>query len=165
MIQVQDLKDQGSFKASNDNITWRVMPVPFKKGNTLSKGRPKGSRNLVSKRANDICEALNFNPIAEMINAAKEAKKTYENYAVIYEAICKGREMNGLFPTDDKADKYLSIYADTAAKVARHVFPTIKAIEPTTPSLTEGLSDTEKLQMAETAIKVLKARVDGSKPS
>jgi hypothetical protein len=43
----------------------------FEKGNTLGTGRPKGSKNKMTK-AVEMCEELELNPIAEAIKELKE---------------------------------------------------------------------------------------------
>ncbi len=99
----------------------------FAKGNP---GRPKGSKNKITAKAEEICLAHDFNPLEELIDIFKEAKWTYDNYATIYHALCESKEASGNpFPVEDKADKYLKIACDTAKDITSYVYPKLKSVE------------------------------------
>lgn len=99
----------------------------FGKGNP---GRPVGSKNKITVRAEQICLAQDFNPLEELIGIYKEAKWTYDNYATIYKSVCEAKEASGNpFPVEDKADKYLKIACDTVKEITGYIYPKLRSVE------------------------------------
>jgi hypothetical protein len=123
--------------------------LSFEKGNQYGKGRPPGSLNKRSQHFLAILEKHNFCAASALIECYSEAKKIYDSYGLIYDAIAKAREHSGNpYPLEDNAHKYLKIAADVAKEIAGYSFPKLKAIDHNI-SQTENLTLGEKLKMVE----------------
>lgn len=116
----------------------------FTHGNKASKGRPKGAVNKRSVEFMAVLAKHDFCPASAMIEVYTEAKKIYSSYAKIYDAITGAREIKGMLPLEDKADKYLRIAGDMAKELASFAYPKKKAIENTVdPELLEKFRELE----------------------
>lgn len=97
----------------------------------------------------------------------EEAKKTYDNYGVINEAIIQARadkegtSLEFASPTEDNAHKYLKIAADIAKEIASYSFPKLKSIERPKNSPLDGMTPQEKLQAMKQAVLMLEMQVKG----
>lgn len=133
----------------------------FQVGHKLAKGRPKGSINKRSQNFYDVLERENFCPASALIEIYREAKKTYDNYATIYDAIVEAKDAKGLdaSPVEDKADKYLKIALDAAKDLASYSFPKLKAIEQQKNNPLEGMTPDQKLEAMRHAVSVLELEV------
>lgn len=107
--------------------------MPFKPGHKHAIGRPKGSMNKNNLQFREVLEKHNFCPATAMIEIFNEAKKVYQSYAVIYEAIVAAKSADQGYPAvlEDKADKYLKIAGDMAKDLASYAYAKRKAIETT----------------------------------
>lgn len=95
----------------------------------------------------DVLAEHDFCPASAMIEIYQEAKKIYDSYSVIYEAISKAKlEKTGLdIPVEDKADKYLKIAGDMAKEISSYAYAKRKAIETSIdPALLEKINEYEK---------------------
>lgn len=99
-------------------------------------GRPPGSPNKRTKMLVDILEAMNFDPVAELVNVYADARKEYARAADVYDAIQEARAAKNLPPLGfcDEGAKYLKIAQDSALGLIPYVFPKRGAI-------THGISD------------------------
>lgn len=117
-------------------------------------GKPKGAIGKRSRGAFAILEAHGFCPITAMIEVYRESRKVYDNYAVIYDAICDARiiknDQNGSYPTppEDKAHTYLKIAGDMARDIASYTYPRLKSIEHG-PRDFDDLTLEEQLEVAD----------------
>lgn len=129
----------------------------FQPGNKLSKGKPKGSLNKRTITFLETLEKEDFNPAAALIEIYREAKKTYDNYGIIYQAIEEARDAKGQnsFPTEDKADKYLKIALDAAKDLASYSYPKLKATEQKQDDPLKDMSPEQKLEAMRHAVSVL----------
>jgi hypothetical protein len=94
-------------------------------------GRPKGA---VGKRTTEFLSVLeknNFNVAQALVDCYQKAIKTYDNYGVIYDAICdaKAEKEGWSAPVEDHAHKYLKIAVDVAKDLASYSYPKLKAME------------------------------------
>lgn len=132
-------------------------------------GRPKGSLNLRSKQFLAVLEKHNFCAASAMIECYQEARKVYDNYGTIYDAICDARviknDKDGSYPAppEDNAHKYLKIAADMAKDLASYSFPKLKAIEQTQVSATEGMTPVQKLEAMRHAVNLLELQIQQGK--
>lgn len=132
--------------------------MPFKKGRKKTGGKQVGHVNKITRDFRESLERNGFDPTMAMMDIYAKSMFVYDNYAKVYEAICKGREMNGLYPTTDNAHQYLRIAADMVKDIAGYTFPKLKAIEHTNKGLISGMTEDQKLQMAKQAVRVLEAK-------
>lgn len=118
-----------------------------------------------------VLEAEDFDPAKALIECYREAKKTYDNYGIIYEAISEARERQndatGQFaaPTEDNAHKYLKIAADIAKDLASYAYPKLKQIEQKKADHLKDMTPEQKLEAMKHAVAALEAQVkkpDGS---
>lgn len=135
--------------------------MPFQPGHKLSKGKPKGSIHKRTQNFLDVLERENFCAATALIEIYREAKKTYDNYAIIYEALEDARKLKGetIAPTEDKADKYLKIAIDAAKDLAGYSFPKLKAIEQQKDNPLKDMSPEQKLEAMKHAVSVLELEV------
>lgn len=133
--------------------------MPFQPGHKLSKGKPKGSVHKRTQSFLDVLERENFCAATALIETYREARKIYDNYAVIYDAIEELRADKGLMPTEDKADKYLKIALDAAKDLAGYSFPKLKAIEQQKNNPLKDMSPEQKLEAMRHAVSVLELEV------
>lgn len=141
--------------------------VEYKNGAILGKitergpGRPPGALNKRSLRFMEVLEARGFCPATAMMDIYDEAKRTYDNYSVIYQAICDAKDEQArltgtlAIPPEDKADKYLKIAADMAKDLATYSYPKLKAVEQIKPSPLENMTVQEKLDAAKAMVMIL----------
>lgn len=127
-----------------------------------TRGRPKGA---LAYRSYEFLRALHdndFDAASELITIYREAKKTYDNYAVIYEALEDARTEQGQnpIPTEDKADKYLKIALDAVKEIASYTYPKLKSIEHQAPSPLDGMTNQQKLDAMREAMKVLEKNIE-----
>jgi hypothetical protein len=128
----------------------------FKPGYKPGPGRPKGSLQKRTYQFFEAIQELGFDPPTELVNIYREAKKTYDNYAVIYDNISKASEASGNpFPVEDKADKYLKIALDAVKEIASYAYPKLKAIDKTALNPLEGMTAEEKIEYLKQAVKLL----------
>jgi hypothetical protein len=109
-------------------------------------GKVKGSVNKRTKEFLAVLEQHNFCPASAMIAIHKEAMKTYENYGVIYDAICDAKEEKEGYsaPVQDNAHTYLKIAGDMAKEISSYAYAKRKAIEQTIdPALVETIKSLE----------------------
>lgn len=134
--------------------------MPFKPGHKFSPGRVKGSHNKKTWEARETLARLNFDPIAALHECYSEAKKIYDSYGKIYEAISKAREASGNpYPLEDKAAHYLKIAMDAAKELASYTLPKLKAIEHIKSGPLDGMTAEQKLEAMKHAVKALEAQV------
>lgn len=128
------------------------------------RGRPPGARNRRTLEFMAVLEAEGFDPAKALIECYREAKKTYDNYGTIYDAICDANKEKGehFAPPEDNAHKYLKIAADIAKDLASYSYPKLKAIEQTKGSAIAGMTVAEKLQAARFMVKALESEVAGN---
>lgn len=125
------------------------------------RGRPPGSPNRRTIEFMRVLEAEGFDPAKALIECYKEARKIYDNYGTIYDAICDAREVandkDGSYaaPPEDKADKYLKIAADIAKDLASYAYPKLKAIEQQRVNPVQSMTPTEKLEAAKMMVRIL----------
>lgn len=120
--------------------------MPFQKGKPRAPGagRKPGSTNKRTAQFEEVLAKHNFCAASAMIEIFNESKKIYESYAEIYAAISEAREIKGLIPLEEKADKYLKIAGDMACEIASYAYPKRKAVETTVdPGLLEMIKNLE----------------------
>lgn len=141
--------------------------MAFEPGNKIGRGRPPGAVNRRTAEAIAILERHDFCPVSALVECYRDAKKVYDNYGLIYDAICDAKEEQArekgyqAIPPEDKADKYLKIAADIAKDLTSYAFPKLKAIEQTKGSVTAGMTPAEKLEAAKLMVRALEAEVAG----
>lgn len=134
-------------------------------------GRPKGTLNKRTYEFRAILEKRGFCPATALMECYEEARKTYDNYGTIYEAIVDARIVQNdkdgscVTPLEDNAHKYLKIAADIAKDIASYSFPKLKAIEQTKPNPFEGMSPAQKLETAREFVKILEIEVQSGTAS
>ena len=139
--------------------------MKFEVGHKKLGGKQVGTLNKRTAEAIAILEKNNFCPISALIECYQEARKIYDNYGVIYDAICDAREEQARqkgytnVPPEDKADKYLRIAADTAKDLASYAFPKLKAVEQHKTNPTEGMSLEQKRDAARIMLQVLEEQI------
>lgn len=112
-----------------------------------------------------VLEAEGFDAAKALIECYRDAKKTYDNYGLIYDAISDARQeknsATGEFatPTEDNAHKYLKIAADIAKDLASYSYPKLKAIEQTKGSPLDGMTSEQKLEAARTTVQMLELQI------
>lgn len=129
-----------------------------------------GSLNRRSKDFLAILEKHNFCPASALIECYQDAKKTYDNYGVIYDAICDAKEIksreNGYaaVPPEDNAHKYLKIAADIAKDLSGYAYPKLKAIEQTKDNPLSDMTPEQKLEAAKAAVQMLELQLKANGP-
>lgn len=132
----------------------------FQSGNNLGKGRPPGARNKSTIEFLEILSKENFCAASALIECYREAKKTYDNYGSIYDAISDQREKEDVnFPLEDHAHKYLKIAADIAKDLVGYSYPKLKSIEQRKTSSTEGMTLQERLETAKLIVQALELEI------
>lgn len=109
-------------------------------------GRPKGLPNKRTLQFNEVLEKHNFCAASALIEIYQEARKIYDGYGKIYEAIRQAKSDGAGYdvPLEDKADKYLKIALDSASEIASYAYAKRKAIETTVnPELLEKIKEFE----------------------
>lgn len=128
-------------------------------------GRPPGAINKRSKDFLAVLEKRNFCPATALIDCYSEAKKTYDNYGIIYDAICDANADRAAekgfanVPPEDNAHKYLKIAADIAKDLSGYAYPKLKAIEQTKDDPTKGMSPEQKLEAMRRAVEMLELQI------
>lgn len=124
-------------------------------------GKPKGALNKRSKEFLEVLEKHNFCPASALIECYLEAKKTYDNYAIIYESIEDARIEKGLnaMPTEDKADKYLKIAADIAKDLSSYAYPKLKSVEKGPLDVTKEMTPEQRLEAMKHAVQMLELQI------
>ena len=137
------------------------MAGKFEPGHKKVGGAKVGSIQQRSKTFREVMEKHNFCAATALIEIYLEAKKTYDNYAVIYEAISDARDKQGLDarPVEDKQDKYLKIAGDMAKELASYAYPKLKAIEHKKENPTDGMTPEQKLEFLKVMENKLKLEV------
>lgn len=136
--------------------------MPFAPGNP---GRPSGAINKRSKEFLDILEKHDFCPASALIECYQDAKKTYNNYGEIYDAICdakaekEGSTREFSAPTEDHAHKYLKIASDIAKDLSSYAYPKLKAIEREVNNPTKGMTPEQRLEAMKHAVAMLELQV------
>lgn len=144
--------------------------MAFQPGNKLAKGRPKGSRSKRTLAFIEVLEDHGFCPVTAMIECYREAKKTYDNYGTIYDAISRARSINNSntgdysAPLTDEAHKYLKIAGDMAKDIASYTYPKLKSIEQSKPSPLEGLTQTDQIKFLKQALNLLEQQAGTIEP-
>lgn len=136
--------------------------MPFQPGNKLAKGRPKGSLNQRSIEFAETLARHNFNPAEALMECYVEARKIYDSYALIYDAIRKAKSNDAGYdvPLEDKAHTYLKIAADVAKEIASYTYPKLKSIEKDKPNeALNGMSPEQRLEAMRQAVKYLEAQL------
>lgn len=139
--------------------------MAFETGNKIARGRPAGSVNRRSRDFIAKLEEHEFCPVTAMIECYREARKIFDNYGVIYDAICDAREEKALttgalnVPPEDKAHTYLKIAGDMAKDIASYTYPKLKAIERTNNPTLDNMSAQEKLEAMKQAVAYLEMQV------
>lgn len=137
----------------------------FEHGNKVSKGRPKGSVNKRTQDFRAVLEAHDFCPVSAMIECYREAKKTYDNYGLIYDAITDAREKDqdstGTYhaPLEDHAHKYLKIAGDMAKDISSYTYPKLKAIEQKKSGPLDGMDPEQRLEAMKCAVAIAEAQI------
>lgn len=140
----------------------------FEPGHKLSPrtGRLPGYPNKRSAAFLAVLEKHNFCPAEALIETYREARKIYDNYAVIYAAISEAREERiretGCMPTptEDQAWKYLKIAADAAKDLASYAYPKLKSVESQTSKPTDSMTPEQQLEAARMIVTMLERKVD-----
>lgn len=136
--------------------------MPFLPGNS---GKPPGAINKRSRAFLDVLEKHNFCPATALMDCYKEAKRTYDNYNIIHQAIIEANEirkqMSGdiAAPTEDNAHKYLKIAADIAKDLASYSYPKLKAIEQQKNAQLEGMTAEQQLEAMKHAVQMLELKI------
>lgn len=135
--------------------------MTFQVGRKKTGGMQKGTIKQRTLKFNEIMEKHNFCAATALIEIYTEAKKVYDNYGTIYQALEEAREAKGMDirPTEDKADKYLKIALDAAKDLAGYSFPKLKAVEQSKPSITEGMTPEQKLEVMKQYVAALETQV------
>ena len=134
--------------------------MPFKPGNNLSKGRTPGALNKRTQTFIEVMQKHDFCAATALIECYRDAKKIYDSYGIIYDALTEAKIKTGdPFPVEDKADKYLKICLDAAKDLASYSFPKLKAIEQEKNNPLDGMSPEQKLEALQQAVKVLEMQV------
>lgn len=138
--------------------------MAFKPGNKLA-GSRKGVPNRRSVEFTSVLERHNFCPVTAMIEVYQEARKIYDNYGVIYGAICAAKIMRdgemGV-PPEDKAHVYLKLAGDMAKDITSYTYPKLKAIEQVkSANPLDGMNAKEKLAAFKQAVALLESEVKG----
>lgn len=121
--------------------------------------------NKRSKEFLAVLEKHNFCPASALIECYSEAKKTYDNYGIIYDAICEANEKRATefgyqnVPPEDNAHKYLKIAADIAKDLSSYAYPKLKAIEQTKNDPTQGMSPEQRLEAMRKAVEMLELQI------
>ena len=142
--------------------------MPFQKGNKLSPGRQVGSLNKRSVEFYQQITASGFDAAKEMMWVYEEAKKTFQNYGTIYQAIVEAKEEQSrslgysAVPPEDKADKYLKICLDVANNIAAYCYPKPKFPEQVKGAL-DDMTAEQKLQALRNAVALLEGQVKDGK--
>lgn len=135
--------------------------MPFKPGNDLSKGRPKGSLSKRSLSFQEVLEKNNFNAAQAMVDCYVEAKKCYAM------ALLKEAENDVMV---SNVPQFLKIAAQLAERIASYSYPKLTSIEQTDPLMQDilerikqlkDLPKTELLRIAEA--KLVEAKEDEPK--
>jgi ketol-acid reductoisomerase len=135
----------------------------FKPGNKLSTGRAKGAVNKRTIEFRATLEREGFDPAMAMLEIYKEAKKTYDNYAVIYDQLIANKIKAGdPFPVEDKADKYLKIAADMVKDISSYCYPKLKSVEQTKQNPLDDMTAEQKLETMREAVKMMEREVGDS---
>ena len=124
--------------------------MPFQKGvkRAPTAGRRAGTPNKRTSDLYSVLEKHDFCPASALIEIYTEAKKVYQSYGVIYEAIVQAKSQEQGYPAivEDKADKYLKIACDAAKELATYCYPKRKSVEQTAdPKVIELIGQYEKL--------------------
>lgn len=133
-------------------------------------GKPKGAIGKRSKEFLAVLEKHNFCPATALIECYTEAKKTYDNYGVIYDAICDANEERARdhgfqnVPPEDNAHRYLKIAADIAKDLSGYAYPKLKAIEQTKNDPTQGMTAEQKLEAMKRAVEMLELQIKTKEP-
>lgn len=133
-------------------------------------GRPKGSQNKRTVAFLEVLERNDFCPAEALIECYLEAKKTYDNYAVIHAAITQARENQNQVdgscasPTEDKAHIYLKIAMEAAKDLATYAFPKLKAVEQHKVKATDAMTAEQQLEAAKMIVRVLEQEVKSGTP-
>lgn len=128
-------------------------------------GKPPGALNKRSKQFLEVLEKHNFCPASALIECYQDAKKTYDNYGVIYDAICDANANRASekgysnVPPEDNAHKYLKIAADIAKDLSGYAYPKLKAIEQTKENPLNDMTPEQKLEAARAAVQMLELQV------
>lgn len=138
--------------------------MKFQPGHKLAKGRPPGTKNRRTLEFVAVLEREKFCPVTAMIECYREAKKVYDSYGLIYDAIQDARiiknDQDGSYPTplEDKAHTYLKIAGDLAKDIASYTYPKLKSIEQTKSNPLEGMTIKEKIEAARQFLKLLESQ-------
>lgn len=94
-------------------------------------GSRKGIPNKRTTEFLAVLEENNFCPATAMIECYEEARKIYQGYSVVYDAIQQAKSDAAGYdiPLEDKAHVYLKIAADMAKDLACYAYPRRKAID------------------------------------
>lgn len=134
----------------------------FEPGNP---GKPKGAIHKRSKHFLEVLEKHNFCAATALIECYIEAKKTYDNYGTIYDAISDARtdknHESGQFaaPTEDNGHKYLKIAADIAKDLASYSYPKLKAMEQNKKSPLDDMTPEQQLEAMKHMVAMLEHKV------
>lgn len=105
--------------------------MPFEKGHSLSKGRPKGTKNKRTVEFEEVLKRHNFCPASALIECYRKAMADYEYYAELL-------RNNRISPMEDNSHKNLRIAADLAKELSSFSYPKLKSIEQSKPSVLDG---------------------------
>jgi len=125
------------------------------------------TRGALGKRTADflaVLEENNFCPATAMIECYEEARKIYQGYSVIYDAIqiAKSDDAGYDVPLEDKAHIYLKIAADMAKELGAYAYPRRKAIDisPAQPIEEKAEQAKELLKLSDQQLlEAMKARL------
>ena len=125
------------------------------------RGRPPGARNKRTVEFMATLEREGFDPAMALIECYREARKTYDNYGTIYDAICDANTQKGqhFAPPEDRADKYLKIAADIAKDLASYAYPKLKSIEKKDDNHLKDMSPTQRLEAMRHAVQMLELQI------
>ncbi len=133
--------------------------MPFEKGHAKIGGRQVFTRNKRTLGFLEVLEKHKFCAASALIECYDDARKVYENYSVIFKAICEARDQRGLIPVEDKADKYLKMAIECAKELAAYSYPRNKAIEQVKHNPLDGLTAEQKLDAVKQMVKILEMEV------
>lgn len=136
--------------------------MPFKQGEG---GRQVGSLNKRSKDFISVLEKHNFCPATALVECYRDAKRVYDSYGIIYDAIVEAKEEQcrekgyQAVPPEDNAHKYLKIAADIAKDLSGYAYPKLKAIEQTKDDALAGMSPEQRLEAMKHAVQMLELQI------
>lgn len=136
--------------------------MPFQKGRIKTGGQIKGQKKSQTLHFREVLIKHNFCAASALIECYKDARKVYDNYGTIYDAICEARERSGKYPTDDKAHLYLKIASDIAKDLASYSYPKLKQIEFQESSQWKDMAALQRLEFAMNLVEDIRSEIQNA---